>query len=294
MRVAVTGGEGRLGKAVIARLRAQSNVEIISLDLSASTYKGCSGVRAVQLDLRQCGELAGQLSGVDVVVHLAAKHGAHIAAGLSELECWSANVDVTATVLAAATCTGVQRLVYVSSTSVFGSGSEVGVARVLDEGVRAAPEDLYDRAKLRCERMVFSDRHLFKNNAVVLRMGRFDHPDELSHETRKLSTGLDIRDAACAIQLAVAVKTFPHFLYCVASDIPLSVADRQSLGHDLNDTVRRCMPTLSQLSCRGRIKLPNRVGKSVSSSLLAADLGWSPVHTIEAWAKERIVEADAV
>jgi UDP-glucose 4-epimerase len=289
MRIAVTGGRGFLGTAVVDSLATRTSTHIISVDLDGAPGLH-RNVQSVQQDVRERVNLAAHLREVDVVVHLAAKHGAHLAAGLSPAACWSANVDVTESVLAAAQMAGVRRFVYVSSTSVFGSGSAAGPARILDESVVVSPEDVYDRAKLACEQMIWNRRLDFRREAVVLRLGRFDFPNEVSHELRKLSTGLDVRDAARAIERCVEAVSFPHFRYCVASGHPLESADRQRLGLSVSDVVERCMPNLARLCEQEDIALPTRVGKSVSSGLLYADLGWRPLHTAEAWASHRLRE----
>src|SRR5690349_8801779 len=72
MKVLVTGGSGRLGKATIAELIANGH-EAINADQTppAEGAKG-SPVRFIHTNLTDVGQVAGALQGCDAVIHLGA------------------------------------------------------------------------------------------------------------------------------------------------------------------------------------------------------------------------------
>ena len=73
MRIAVTGGSGKLGRHVVRRLRASGH-DVLNLDATGERWTGWT-----QVDLSDYGQVAdilggaqGELAPVDAVVHLAA------------------------------------------------------------------------------------------------------------------------------------------------------------------------------------------------------------------------------
>lgn len=74
MKVLVAGGTGRLGKALVERLRAEDvTVRVLTRSLERSEQLRRFGVEVAQGDVRQADTLRGALEGVDLVV--SAVHG---------------------------------------------------------------------------------------------------------------------------------------------------------------------------------------------------------------------------
>ncbi|OKP70299.1 epimerase [Paenibacillus sp. P3E] len=111
--IAVTGGSGKLGSAVIQTLQL-AGYRVVSLDRRKSGELSC---RQLIVDLSDLGQLAGALQGADAVVHLAAIPApllyppAHIFAN---------NALSGYNVLEAAGLLGIRRVVLGSSESSYG------------------------------------------------------------------------------------------------------------------------------------------------------------------------------
>jgi nucleoside-diphosphate-sugar epimerase len=105
MRVLVTGAHGFIG-GVIARQLVQAGGFTV-LAGSRSPRSGVDGLEPVRLDVRDKASLLTALRGVDAVVHCAVGDRA-------------TTIDGTRNLLEAARDTGVQRLVHLSSISVYG------------------------------------------------------------------------------------------------------------------------------------------------------------------------------
>lgn len=115
MKLAVTGGAGFLGYHICTRLKDKFD-EILVLDvapMNATEYP--DNVTYAQADIRDSWALKKHLEGVDLVVH-----------GAAALPLWkrqdilTTNVDGTRHVLEAAQANDIKRVVYVSSTAVYG------------------------------------------------------------------------------------------------------------------------------------------------------------------------------
>lgn len=112
MRIAVTGGNGHLGQALVRQLRERGHAVRI-LDRNA-TEDGCEGWESCRVDVTDPSSLAGSLEGCDVVVHLAAI----LEAGGHPERFEQVNHRGTCNVRDEAVRAGVRRFVLVSSISV--------------------------------------------------------------------------------------------------------------------------------------------------------------------------------
>ena len=285
MRIVMIGGVGLLGSALATRLGRNPQGSMLIIDKQTPAVP-CRG--NVALDAHDSRALASHLRSGDVVIHLAALHGFHLDAGATAEECWRANFQLTKSVARACVSRAVHRLVFASSTSVYGSGSSTGLAQILDEMTPVAPEDVYEYGKVAAEGVVTATGARLKGGAVCLRLGRFRFDDEEAREISKLSTGLDIADAVSAVCTVAVAERIASPIYVVASDTQLPPRWRRELGCHLDDTVQRFMPSLHHLSQLGHVRLPKRIRKSASSELLRRDLGWRPTQTVEAWARRKL------
>ena len=115
MRIAITGGAGFLGYHLANRLALQG-IEVVLLDIAKfdpSEYPG--NVICHNVDVRNAAALQSALKGADVVIHAAAALPLW-----RRKEIFDINVRGTQTVLEAAQKLDVERVIYVSSTAVYG------------------------------------------------------------------------------------------------------------------------------------------------------------------------------
>ena len=146
--VAVTGGSGRLGRAVVTALD-QEGWQVINLDRVPAPG---SAAKFIQIDLTDFGQVAEALSGIDLtytgldaVVHLAAIPGATNAPGAATFD---NNLVSTFHVFQAARLFKIHNLVWASSETLLGYPFDNPPAYVpLDEDVPPTPEVVYALAK---------------------------------------------------------------------------------------------------------------------------------------------------
>jgi len=111
----VTGGSGFLGINLV-RLLLERGHAVASLDIAPFAYADCRDrVRVIEGDIRDADVVGQAVEGADVVVHCAAALPLY-----RPEDIFSTDVAGTRTVLEVARAAGVQRVVHVSSTAVYG------------------------------------------------------------------------------------------------------------------------------------------------------------------------------
>jgi nucleoside-diphosphate-sugar epimerase len=151
VRVAVTGGAGYIGSALVQELRAAGH-EVVVLDSLLHGQRGpaeaLEGATLLVGDVRDAAARARLLSGADALVHLAAIVGDPACARAPELS-EDTNVKASRALMADARDSGVGRLVFASTCSNYGRMSDPTVA--LDETAPLQPLSLYARQKVQIE-----------------------------------------------------------------------------------------------------------------------------------------------
>lgn len=165
--VAVTGGAGFLGINLI-RFLLEKGLSVTSLDKGPFDYPERSRVRVVTGDVRDEEAVAEAFEGVDAVVHCAAALPLHSA---DEIE--TVGIEGTRVVGTVAVQQGVQRMVHISSTAVYGIPK---VHPILEEHelVGVGP---YGRTKIAAEEMAAGFRANFP--VTILRPKSFIGPERL-------------------------------------------------------------------------------------------------------------------
>jgi nucleoside-diphosphate-sugar epimerase len=186
-KVIVTGGSGKLGRAVLADLVA-SGYEVLNLDLTLPRDPIAPTVR---VDLRDFGEVVAALRGVDehrgpfdAVVHLAAIP----APGLfANARTFANNVPATYNVFEAARVLGIKNVVFASSETVLGLPFDKPPPYApVDEEYFPRPETAYSLGKL-------------VDETIARQFARWD--PELKIAALRFSNVMDVED----------YKVFPSF-----------------------------------------------------------------------------------
>lgn len=177
-QVLLTGGNGFVGRHLVAALLERGDaVSVLALPHEDARWLERRGVAVFRGDVRDARSLAQPMRGADAVVHLAAM-----------MDVWrplrdyaAVNVTGTSNVCGAAEQAGVSRLVFVSSSSVYGLGS----GRVRDESAPLRPlDDPYPVTKAAADRLV---RRLIRDRglpAVVVRPDQIFGPGDELHFAR--------------------------------------------------------------------------------------------------------------
>ncbi|SDH43412.1 UDP-glucose 4-epimerase [Leifsonia sp. 98AMF] len=276
MRIAVTGGSGKLGRTVVRELRKSGDV-VVSLDAA-----GERGPGFVRVDLTDYGQTVDAIFGVndkhdgfDAIVHLAAIPAPGI---LSDVATFHNNIRVTYNVFQAARRAGIRNVVYASSETVLGLPFDVPPPYIpVDEDYPARPESTYSLVKHLEEQMAIElvrwDPAL---KIVALRFSNVMDPEDYAAFpafdddpwARKWNLWgyIDARDGAQAIRRALEWDTtgFDRFIIAAADTV---------MSRPNDELVAEVFPG---------VPLKRELG--VNDTLLSIDkarrvLGYAPTHS---------------
>jgi nucleoside-diphosphate-sugar epimerase len=152
MKIAVTGGNGKLGRHVVRRLTGDGH-HVLTLD-----REGVRSPSLLSVDLRNYGQVVDAFLGVDdrhagfdAVVHLAAVPAPGI---LPDAATFENNMLSTYNVFQAARRAGIARIVYASSETVLGLPFDIDPPYIpVDEEYPPRPESTYSLVKRLEEQM---------------------------------------------------------------------------------------------------------------------------------------------
>ncbi len=268
MRVAVTGGLGRIGRAVGAELAAHGH-ETVPVDIAPMRAQEPGYRRA---DLRELWQAVDALDGVDAVVHLAAtgvpdSHTLH--SDLAEGATFTANTTSTYNVFQAAAVHGVKRVVWASSETVLGPPFRIGgpTHLPLDEDHPVRPETSYALSKATGEGLAHHFAHCHAMTLVALRfsvvMDRTDYaalPEYWARPERgrwNLWSYVDLDDVAMSCRLALTADVEGATALMIAA--PDTLSDRPTaelldvLGEGAKLTTRP-LGTFESLQCSAKAR----------------------------------------
>ena len=228
--VAVTGGSGKLGRAVVADLVAHGH-DVVVLDRvqppaepaqPASGGDGGGTQSFVRVDLGDYGQVVGALTGIDER-HQGLDAGVHLAAvpapGLTSNQAtFDNNVPATYHVFEAARVAGIRRVVWASSETVLGLPFQAPPPYApVDEAYPPRPESTYSLGKVLEEELARQFARWrpeatfvglrFSNVMDVADYAGFEaFQDDPSLRRWNLWGYIDARDGAQAVRLALTAE----------------------------------------------------------------------------------------
>lgn len=281
-QVLITGASGKLGHATVREMTAHG-FDVVAIDRIRPREAHPEGVRAVEIDLLDIGQVAGAMKGCDAVIHLGAIPAPY---GHADEAVFRNNTGATFAVLQAALLLGIRRIAIASSGSIYGTAwSKTPLLfhyAAVDEAHPLMAHDAYALSKetdertaemfcrrdgmsiaaLRFHWIATQDEQLA---AVAQRRAKTDRSDEASG----LWGYTDLRDAARACRLAIEAAREGPFGFA-----PLNIVAADTLADEpTEDLVRRWSP-----GTEVRHSIPGTSG-AYDTSTAKRLIGWEAQHS---------------
>jgi UDP-glucose 4-epimerase len=301
----VTGAAGFLGSAAVRRLATRPEVElVIATDLAPESCSEDAQIRWVAHDLlRPAADLLDRHP-VDAIVH----HAYVVRTPRDEAAARRVNVDATRELTAAARAAGVRRIVYPSSTTVYGAWPDAP-PHTEDEIPRPVPGFTYSEHKVDAERLLLEASASGGPETVILRSCVVTGPGTNSFILSSLSLPilpiprgadpemqfLHLDDYLAAMEAALVAPASGTYNIAGGQPVPVRTLAR-ALGNRSLSVPDALLRPIVDLSWRLRLQ-SRSAGNGLafithpwvaSTAKIERDLGWRPRSTsleaIRAWA----------
>lgn len=256
MRVAVTGGSGVVGSAVVRHLVAAGHdVQAMARSESSAAKLSRLGAVPVAGTITDYPAVTGVFAGCEVVYHVA---GVNEMCSTDPAGMYRINVDGTRTVLRACAAAGVRRMVLTSSASTI--GEERGEIATEDTPHRGHYLSHYERSKHHAEQVAFAESSPVEVVAV--------NPSSVQGPGRATGSGRLI--------LQVLTGRLP---VVVESDVTLVDIDDCARGHllaaELGRPGERYLLSGFTTTVSGAVRLAGEVlGRPVATRMLPIPIAW--------------------
>ena len=243
MEIAITGGSGRLGRALLQRLAAQGEHRLRSLDwVETPPDKRLPGVQYTKINLAYLDLLLEPLWGCQAIAHLAAYTGPF---GQPPGEVYTNNTQASYNVLWAAATLGISKVCLASSVNALGgAGSRIGRYDYfpVDEAHPTYNEDDYGLSKWVMEQQAdsFARRYPWMTISSLRLHALPDDPPVLENTPNSAEEGVArtlwgwtlMSEAARACELALQAAFTGHEVFYITAPITCSrIPSRELAQH---------------------------------------------------------------
>jgi UDP-glucose 4-epimerase len=283
MKILVTGSAGQLGSATVELLR-KHNFEVRGADIINSATTD------LLLDIKDAQTVLEATQGYDAIIHMAAVHGKHYALGYPREPFIDTNIYGTLHLLNACIANRINKFLYISTTSIYGNAMVSDKQAVwVTEQLQEQPRDIYDITKQTAEQLC---RDFFYKEGLqisVYRVGRFLPEDDNLKANHRLYRGLDERDGAEALRLALD-HTFNNFeVFNITSGSPFTEDELVLLKHSPAEVIKTHYPNIEQIYKAKNWVLPGSIDRVYVCNKAKQQLGYTPKYTFDYLLQQQVL-----
>ncbi|TYT24799.1 NAD(P)-dependent oxidoreductase [Luteimonas viscosa] len=271
MRVILIGSSGRIGRAVFSALTRDHSV--LGIDHSPFATTRIVG------DFTDPAVVSRAMDGAEAVILTAALHAPHVGI-VSDAEFERINVEGTARLIDATRASGVRRIVFTSTTALYGRAIVKGRCTWVDEDTPPQPESIYHRTKLAAENLL-EDAATGGLAVRILRMSRCFPQTADVMAAYRLHRGIDARDVADAHRLALENDGDAFERYVVSGSTPFEPGDCDALATDPAAVIEQRVPALAGLFRTRGWHLPSAIDRVYAPRLAERRLVWKATYGFE-------------
>lgn len=273
----MTGSSGKLAKEIVRLLRSKG-YSVLGVDLLPSPTTDRI------LDVRDKDAVREMCKDMDAIIHTAALHGKHTDLNYSREKFIDTNIRGTNHLLSTAAEYGINKFLYTSTTSIYGTAMvHESQAVWVDEDLIPEPRDIYDITKLTCELLC---KDYFEKEGIestVLRVSRFLPEDDNTKANHRIYRGLDEADGAMGHLLALEKKFDSFEIYNISNDSPFQKEDLVDLYHDPKKVICKYYPHAEEFYRRHGWTFLKRIDRVYSIAKAKRDLHYRPVNNFDSF-----------
>ncbi|MBB6499246.1 NAD-dependent epimerase/dehydratase family protein [Pedobacter cryoconitis] len=273
MRILVTGSSGQLGSVTVNHLRNHGH-EVTGIDLIAHPSTD------LIIDITNPTAVEQVTRNMEAVIHTAAIHGKHYDLNYPREDFINVNIKGTLHLLNACVKNKITQFLYISTTSIYGNSMvNPGQAVWVDETLQEQPRDIYDITK-QCAEQLCKD--FFKKEGLqtsVYRVGRFLPENDNLKINHRVYRGLDERDGAEALRLAL-IQEFDQFeVFNISAGSPFQKEDLVLLKKAPQEIIKRYYPDADRIYQEKGWSFPESIDRVYIADKAKHILGYQPRYT---------------
>lgn len=255
MKVLVTGSSGQLGSATVKHLKKHGHI-VHGIDIIPS------GTTDELIDIINPDSVMMACHGFDAIIHTAALHGKHYELGYARNAFINVNISGTLNLLNACIKNGIAKFLYTGTTSIYGDAMvDLEKAVWVDELLAERPRDIYDITKQTAEQLCQDFFHKEGLQTSIYRVARFlPEPDNLRLNHR-LYRGLDERDGAEALRLALGVEFKNFEIFNISSESPFDETELYAIKNNPEPVILKHYPAAAEIYKANQWHFPKSIDR---------------------------------
>ena len=275
MKILVTGSSGQLGSVTVKHLKAHHHT-VYGIDITPSDTTD------ELVDIADTDAITAVCRNFDAIIHTAALHGKHYELGYPRSAFIKTNIDGTLNLLNACIKNSIPRFLFTSTTSIYGDALiDHEKAVWVDELLVEQPRDIYDITKQTAEQLCKDFFYKEGLQASVYRVARFLPEDDNLKLNHRLYRGLDERDGAKALQLALGTFFEDFEIFNISSGSPFKRNDLYSIKHDPEQTILKYYPAAAEIYKANGWQFPKSIDRVYVCDKAARYFNYKPAFIFE-------------
>jgi len=274
-RILVTGSSGKLGQEIVQLLR-NNNYDVLGIDL----LQGDTTDELI--DIRDGNLIKEMTKGMDAIIHTAALHGKHTDLNYPRSKFIDTNIVGTNNLLKASIENGINKFLFTSSTSIYGTAMVNKKQAVwVDEELIPQPRDIYDITKLTCELLC---KDYFEKEGIqttVLRVSRFLKEEDNTKANHRIYRGLDEKDGAKGHQLALEKKFNSFEVYNISNNSPFKKEDLVELYTNPRKVIGKYYHKVEKNYAQRNWKFLKKIDRVYSIEKAKKELNYQPLNNFD-------------
>ncbi|MGF7081109.1 NAD-dependent epimerase/dehydratase family protein [Mucilaginibacter sp. UYCu711] len=275
MKVLVTESSGKLGSATVKHLKKRGHIAY-GLDIVPS------GTTDELIDITNPDSVMTTCRGFDAVIHTAALHGKHYESGYPRDAFISVNITGTLNLLNACIKNGISCFLYTSTTSIYGDAMvDLEKAVWVDELLAERPRDIYDITKQTAEQLCKDFFYKEGLQTSVYRVARFLPETDNLRLNHRLYRGLDERDGAEALRLALGVEFKNFEIFNISGGSPFDETELHAIKQNPEPVILKHCPAAAEIYKANGWRFPKSIDRVYICDKATRYFNYKPVYSFE-------------